>query len=83
MRRRELVVAPKFRGANRRFEFHKYGQLLLGGHVCGRPSRDQTRRELVYRPLQFQKRSQLFIGAYDETLYASTIQIVRRFDIHG
>ena len=28
----------------------------------------QTRRELVYRPLQFQKRCQDFIGADDETL---------------
>jgi hypothetical protein len=26
------------------------------------PLGDQTHRELVYRPLQFQKRSQLFIG---------------------
>src|SRR5262245_8071438 len=33
-----------------------------------RPSRDQTRRELVYRPLQFQKCGQHFIGSYDETL---------------
>ena len=28
----------------------------------------QTHGELVYRPLQFQKRSQLFIGSYNETL---------------
>ena len=38
-------------------------------------------RELVNRPFQFQKRSQHFIGAHNETLSssrcASTIQIVR------
>jgi predicted metalloprotease len=28
----------------------------------------QTHRELVYRPLQFHKRSQLFVRADDETL---------------
>jgi hypothetical protein len=30
--------------------------------------RHQTHRELVYRPLQFQKRSQVFIGAHDEAV---------------
>jgi len=30
--------------------------------------RDQTHREPVYRPLQFDKRSQDFFGADDETL---------------
>jgi hypothetical protein len=30
--------------------------------------RDQTHRELVYRPLQFHERSQHFIGTHDETL---------------
>jgi hypothetical protein len=29
--------------------------------------RDQTHRELVNHPLQFQKRSQLFNSTYDET----------------
>ena len=29
---------------------------------------DRTHRELVYRRLQFHKRSQYFIGAHDETL---------------
>ena len=28
----------------------------------------QTHRELVYRPLQFYERRQLFLGAHDETL---------------
>ena len=37
-------------------------------HVSARPLQDQTHRELVYRPLQFQKRSQFFIGADDESL---------------
>jgi hypothetical protein len=32
------------------------------------PLRDQAHRERVYRPLQFQKRRQHFIGAHDETL---------------
>jgi hypothetical protein len=33
--------------------------------LCG-PLRDQTLRELVYRPFQFQKCSQLFVGIYNE-----------------
>jgi hypothetical protein len=38
-------------------------------HVSARAvTRDQTHRELVYRPLQFQKCGQLVIGANDETL---------------
>ena len=37
-------------------------------HVTARPLRDQTQSELGYRPLQFHKRSQLFIGAHDEPL---------------
>jgi hypothetical protein len=36
-----------------------YASLALSG--------DQTHRERVYRALQFQKRSQLFIGAHNET----------------
>jgi hypothetical protein len=32
------------------------------------PLQDQIHRELVYRPLQFHKRSQDFIGTHDETL---------------
>jgi hypothetical protein len=32
------------------------------------PSRDQTHCELVYRPFQFQKRRQYFVGAHNETL---------------
>jgi hypothetical protein len=32
------------------------------------PLQDQTHGELVYRPLQFQKRSQHFIGADDKAL---------------
>jgi hypothetical protein len=31
-------------------------------------SQDQTHRERVYRPLQFQKRSQLFVGTDNEML---------------
>jgi hypothetical protein len=29
---------------------------------------DQTHRELVYCPLQFHERGQLFVGKHDETL---------------
>jgi hypothetical protein len=43
-------------------------QLFIGTHVSARPLRDQTHRELVYRPFQLHKRSKLFIGANDETL---------------
>jgi hypothetical protein len=35
------------------------------------PLRDQTHRELVYRPLQFHERSQYFIRTYNETLSAA------------
>jgi len=38
--------------------------------VSARPLRDQS--EVVYRPLQFQKRSQNFIGAHDETVSVAT-----------
>jgi hypothetical protein len=37
----------------------------------GEVLRDQTHRELVYCPLQFHKRNQLFIRAHDETLSAA------------
>jgi hypothetical protein len=42
----------------------------------------QIHRELVYRPFQFHKRGQEFIGSHNETLFvvalcASTIQIGR------
>jgi hypothetical protein len=32
-------------------------------------------REPVYRPLQFQKRSQHFIGTHDETLSVVTVRV--------
>jgi hypothetical protein len=41
---------------------------FFGAHACVGLSRDQTHRQLVYRPFQFQKRSQYFIGAHNETL---------------
>jgi hypothetical protein len=53
---------------NRRFEFHKRSQLFVRTHVFARPLRNQTHRELVYRPLQFHERSHLLIGTGDETL---------------
>jgi len=31
-------------------------------------SRNETHRELVYRPFELEKCSQLFVGAHDETL---------------
>jgi uncharacterized protein YggL (DUF469 family) len=39
-----------------------------GADVSARPSHDQIHRELVYRSLQFQKVSQLFMSAHDEPL---------------
>jgi hypothetical protein len=39
-------------------EISRSGEVLL----------DQTHRELVYRPFQFQKPSQLFIRSHNETL---------------
>jgi hypothetical protein len=37
--------------------------------------RDQTHRELVYRPLQFHKRSQLLIGTHNEPLSVVTMRV--------
>jgi predicted membrane GTPase involved in stress response len=37
------------------------------------PLLDQTHRELVYRPLQFQKRGQHFISANDETFSGALV----------
>jgi hypothetical protein len=37
---------------------------------------DQTHRELVYRPLQFQKRSQLFIGSHNKTSSVVTVSVI-------
>ena len=42
---------------NRPSRVHKRSQLFIRTHVFGRPLREQTHRELVYRPLQFQERS--------------------------
>jgi len=43
-------------------------QSVFSRAVSARPLQDQTHGELVYRPLQFQKRSQHFIGADDKAL---------------
>ena len=46
------------------------------------PLHDQTHGELVYRPLQFQKCTQHFIGMHDETLsgaVTSTTKMSRQF----
>jgi hypothetical protein len=40
-------------------------------HVSAPPLDHQIHRELVYRPFQFQKRSQLFIGAHDEPFFVA------------
>jgi hypothetical protein len=37
--------------------------------------RDQTHRELVYRPLQFHKCSQLFICTHNETLSVAAVRV--------
>jgi len=39
------------------------------------PLRNQTHRELVYRPLQFQKRSQLFIRTHNVTLSVAAMRV--------
>jgi len=44
----------------------KLGAATSGGWV--KFLRDQTHREFVYRPLQFQKRRQLFVSAHNESL---------------
>jgi hypothetical protein len=41
---------------------------LIRTYASARLSRDPTHRELVYRPFQFQKCGQLFIGTHNETL---------------
>ena len=53
--------------SKRRFAFHKRSQFFIRA-VSARQLQDQTRRQLVYRPLQFYERSQRFIGADDKTL---------------
>jgi hypothetical protein len=50
----------------------------MRSHVCARPLRNQTHRELVYRALQFHKRSQQFVPPQPSRLFAlSTV-----FDLH-
>jgi len=50
-------------------------QLFIRTPVSARLPRDQTHRELVYRPSQFQKRSQLFIRTHEESLSVAAIRI--------
>jgi hypothetical protein len=40
----------------------------ISASALEQPLRNQIHRELMNRPLQFQKRSQYFFGANDETL---------------
>jgi len=60
---------------NRRRNSKKRCQLFIGTHVCASPLRDQTHRELVYRRLQFHKRSQQFIGTHNETLSVAAMRV--------
>jgi len=48
--------------------FQKTPFSFSSAHASAQLQQDQTHRKLVYRPLQFPKRSQLFIGAHDKTL---------------
>jgi len=48
-------------------------EILRSGEVL----RDQTHRELVYRPFQFRKGRQLFIGTHDETLSVAVMRVGR------
>jgi len=43
-------------------------RLFIRADVTVQLFREQTHRELVNRPFQFQKRGQHFIGTHDETL---------------
>ena len=64
-----LAEVASWRSASRpASNFKKRRQRFIRTHVYARLSRDQTHRELVYRPLQFHERSWHFIGANDETL---------------
>jgi hypothetical protein len=40
-----------------------------------RPVVNQTHRELVYRPLQFHKRSQLFIRPHNDALSVAAMRV--------
>jgi hypothetical protein len=51
-----------------RFQVPKTPWLFICSHASARPLREQTHGEREYCPLQFQKRSQQFIGAHNETL---------------
>ena len=39
------------------------------------PLRDQIHRKVVYSPFQFEERSQLFIGARNETLFVAAMRV--------
>jgi len=68
--------------SNRPCEFNKRS-LFIGAHASARPLRDQTHRELVYRPLQFHKWGQLFIGAHYEALSRAAHAVIRVYDRAG
>jgi|SRR6516165_2367328 len=60
---------------NRGFKFYKPGQLFIRAHVSVQLLRDQTQRELVYRPFQFHERSQQFIRSHNVTLSVAAMCI--------
>jgi hypothetical protein len=60
-----------------RFQSRKRRQLFISAHVSARPLRYQSDRELVYRPLQFQKRSQLLIRTYNEAFSVAAMRFAR------
>ena len=49
--------------------------LLLSTRQWQNDLRDQIHRKLVYRPLQFQKRRQLFIGTHNVTLSVVAMRV--------
>jgi hypothetical protein len=63
-------ASPNFHAGYRlifREDLQSLGRCTIANSRHAQPLRDQIYRELVYRRFQFQKRSQDFIGANDET----------------
>ena len=54
----------RLRGPNQAIQANRWTVRIINKSVL----RDQTHGELVYRPLEFQKRSQLVIGMHNEAL---------------
>ena len=69
--REDFLLVRLISGANRDSSSQNAVSFSWARMFLRGPLRDQTHRELVYRPLQFQKCSQLLIGTHDEASSAS------------